>query len=954
MKIVFSNSPWWLLLIIPAVVLCLLPHLKLAKRYRRTRNRITSIVLHLTVMVLAILTMAGLEFHSMIPNEKNEIILLVDVSDTEEQSKRKRDQFVEQVLEDSQYDNYRVGVVTFGYDQVYAVPLTYEIDSIYDGYLLADEPDKSATNLADALEYTRNLFDNPTTGKIVLITDGKETDKEAVGVIRSVAAQGTKLDVAYIPSQFEGTDVQIVGVELPEYHVNKDEECTLTVVMQSNESGTVELFLEDKGEGNIVEEVESFSIGKGEQVISFKHTFSWEGLHEISFTAKMEGDVLNDNNVYSTYLNLEVYNKVLVLESVKDSSIALTKMMNENQENSNENQENPNENQKSNYEFDVMHITDDTVPKTVDTLRLYDQVILNNISNSDLKKISADFDKQLEEYVNVIGGGLFTVGGHELDGSAHSYNRKDMGGTLYQQMLPVQAINYTPPVAVMIVIDRSGSMNESDSHGDVKLEAAKAGAASCLSALSERDYVGIMTLDEAPEILLPLTSRVKEHAIRGAINKVVPADDDATTMFTDTIERAGQALRGIDNVAKRHILLVTDGEPNDKPSDYEPIIRNFNEANGITFSVVMIDNPKGSQAYNAMKAATDIGGGETFAAMSTSELVRLMKEDLNSAEITEVVVPDDGFAPIIKDMTSPLVQGLDRVDNSKNFNKLTAKLDGFFGVKERVTADVVLVGDFNVPLYAQWAYGEGMVGSFMCDLNNVWSQQFMTEESGKQFIRNVVNNLMPTESIRAPMMNYKLSEDNYTNLLSVFTAVDVEKEYIKAEMKGIDESGNEFTLSLNEASAKAGDFYVTTPFSKTNGYSRCEFVVKGTGVYKIVLTKCLLDGTVVKENGEKVEVEIYKSFAHSEEYDTVEDVTTAKTTLEYLVNRANGSMIEDLDDPMEIFKDFVTELPKVFDPRYLFMILAITLFLADIAVRKFKFKWPHEIIRGYQEKKKSK
>ena len=931
MKIVFSNSPWWLLLIIPAVVLCLLPHLKLAKRYRRTRNRITSIVLHLTVMVLAILTMSGLEFHSMIPNDKNEIILLVDVSDTEEQSKRKRDQFVEQVLEDSQYDNYRVGVVTFGYDQVYAVPLTYEIDSIYDGYRYAEEPDKTATNLADALEYTRHLFDNPTTGKIVLITDGKETDKEAVAAIRSVAAQGTKLDVAYIPSQFEGTDVQIVGIELPEYHVNVDEECNLTVIMQSNESGTVELLLEDKGEGKVVEDVESFS---------FKHKFTWEGLYEIKFTAKMEGDVLNDNNVYSTYLNLEVYNKVLVLESVEGSSVALTQMMNENQ--------------KIPYEFEIMHVSDEAVPKTVDTLRLYDQVILNNIANSDLKKISADFDKQLEEYVNVVGGGLFTVGGHELDGSAHSYNRKDMGGTVYQQMLPVQAINYTPPVAVMIVIDRSGSMNESDSHGDVKLEAAKAGAASCLSALSERDYVGIMTLDEAPEILLPLTSRVKEHAIRGAINKVIPADDDAGTMFTDTIIRAGQALRNIDNVAKRHILLVTDGEPNDKPSDYEPYIQDFNATNGITFSVVMIDNPKGSQAYNAMKAATDIGGGETYAAMSTSELVRLMKEDLNSDQITEVIVPDDGFAPIIKDMTSPLVQGLDRVDNSQNFNKLTAKLDGFFGVKERATADVVLIGDFNVPLYAQWAYGEGMVGSFMCDLNNVWSAQFMAEESGKQFIRNVVNNLMPTERIRAPMMNYKLSEDNYTNLLSVFTAVDVEKEYIKAEMKGIDESGNEFTLSLNEASAKSGICYVITPFSKTNGYSRCEFVVKGTGVYKIVLTRCLLDGTVVKENGKDVEVEIYKSFAHSEEYDTVEDATQAQTTLEYLANRANGAIIEDLDDPMEIFAGFVTELPRVFDPRYLFMILAITLFLADIAVRKFKFKWPHEIIRGYQEKNKSK
>ena len=33
------------------------------------------------------------------------------------------------------------------------------------------------------------------------------------------------------------------------------------------------------------------------------------------------------------------------------------------------------------------------------------------------------------------------------------------------------------------------------------------------------------------------------------------------------------------------------------------------------------------------------------------------------------------------------------------------------------------------------------------------------------------------------------------------------------------------------------------------------------------------------------------------------------------------------------------------------MILAIVFFLADIAVRKFKFKWPHELIREYKEKK---
>ena len=40
--------------------------------------------------------------------------------------------------------------------------------------------------------------------------------------------------------------------------------------------------------------------------------------------------------------------------------------------------------------------------------------------------------------------------------------------------------------------------------------------------------------------------------------------------------------------------------------------------------------------------------------------------------------------------------------------------------------------------------------------------------------------------------------------------------------------------------------------------------------------------------------------------------------------------------------------------RYLFMILALVLFLTDVAVRKFKFKWPHEIVRAFRDKRKDK
>ena len=53
LSINFSN-PWCMLLIIPAILFTLVPYFRMNKRYRGTRNRITSMVLHVLIMVLAI------------------------------------------------------------------------------------------------------------------------------------------------------------------------------------------------------------------------------------------------------------------------------------------------------------------------------------------------------------------------------------------------------------------------------------------------------------------------------------------------------------------------------------------------------------------------------------------------------------------------------------------------------------------------------------------------------------------------------------------------------------------------------------------------------------------------------------------------------------------------------------------------------------------------------------
>ena len=113
--------PWLLLLLIPAAVLTVLPYFFLNKKYRRTRNRIISMVMHGLVMLFAILALSGMTFNYTIHNEENEVLLLVDVSDTEQTCAERRDTFINEVINESAEDGYRIGVVTFGFDQRYIV-----------------------------------------------------------------------------------------------------------------------------------------------------------------------------------------------------------------------------------------------------------------------------------------------------------------------------------------------------------------------------------------------------------------------------------------------------------------------------------------------------------------------------------------------------------------------------------------------------------------------------------------------------------------------------------------------------------------------------------------------------------------------------------------------------------------------------------------------------------------
>ena len=891
------SYPWLLLLIIPAILFTLVPYFRMNKRYRGTRNRITSMILHVIIMVLAISVLSGVTIAYDLPNEENEVILLVDASFSSTESEIAKNDFIQSVIQ-SNSGEFKLGVVSFGFDQVYAVKLTNDMKNVYTDYLKANTPDDSATDIEAALQYTAGLFTSSKGGRIVLITDAVETDGAANNVIKSIAAQGVTVDTVYISGNKTGDEVQVIGMERPEEKIKVGEPFEISLSLQSSFAGTVSIVPYDNGSAGKSMEVE---VVNGIQNVKIPFEFVVPGMHEMYFEISCTDDTLEQNNVFYSYIYIESYNNILILESLEAESNTLCGMLDDEKN------------------VTVININDtDRVPKTLDQLRAYDEVILCNISNEDMPEGFIDI---LYTYVYEIGGGLFTICGNEYDENpgddewtANAYTRDDMYGTKYQEMLPTQIINYTPPTAVMILIDVSGSMWNPDDisqpYEQSKLYYAKQGAEACLDVLSERDYVGVIALADEYTEAIELTARTQRDKVLAAIEKV---QGPGGTIFSLALERAGQALKAMTSVEKKHIILITDGEPSADDTERYKFMMQENAAAGITLSIVGVECTA-TAAANMKNLLTEFAGMEDKNFYNVTDITRLpeaIREDLTAPEITEVQY--ETFQPTIS-ATTAITKGISQED--------MPELDGFYGMKAKQGATVVLSSKYS-PIYTQWKFGKGMVGTFACDLNGTFSSNFVDTTEGNAIINNILNALAPVENIRVSDIAVEVEGKNYKTQLNVFTELE-EGQYLEVQVTSPATDGS-YDEVVQTLTAGASD-----------GYTRMTFNVTTAGIHKILAQKKNADGTVVSET------EVYKALSYSLEYNAFVDEEAAEANAALLAENGRGTVVTD---PWQVYENSAQYLHRVIDPRIVFIIAVIALLLLDIAVRKFKWKWPHEIVR---------
>lgn len=184
-------------------------------------------------------------------------------------------------------------------------------------------------------------------------------------------------------------------------------------------------------------------------------------------------------------------------------------------------------------------------------------------------------------------------------------------------------------LAVVFLIDTSASVGAD--RLDATIEAVKA----YVNALNDGDYCGFTTL--APrrgETITLLPASEKESALQ-EIENIAEGGVEGGTIFSGAILDAGNALAEIENVERKHIVLITDGNPGDIYEVYVEYIEQ-NVKNQITMSVVMMD-VNDLCLREQMQIVADAGGGRCY---------DVQKEDYD--RVSEIILDD--LAEIRKEM----------------------------------------------------------------------------------------------------------------------------------------------------------------------------------------------------------------------------------------------------------------------------------------------------------------
>jgi uncharacterized membrane protein len=529
----------------------------------------------------------------------------------------------------------------------------------------------SGTNLFQALQLALATLTPGHANRVVLLTDGRQNAGNALAGAQ--AAKDAHVDIHYVASPLTfSQEVVAESLVLPQ-EVKFGEPFQAKVVAWSlkDTQGRLSLFRNGEFMGSQI-----IRLAPGKNVFSYRQSLEGAGIHVYQASLDVDGDTIEDNNRAVGTVVVRGRPQVLLADKDKTHAQSLAAAL-------------------KSQNIDVTTVDPAGIPKDIAGLQKYDGVVLSNVSSLKLTRAQMG---HIRDYVREHGGGLMMVGGEDSFGLGGYYR------TPIEEALPVtmdvkQKVEI-PSLAVVLSVDRSGSMAMSTDEKITKLDLAKEAAHLVVDLLDERNEVGVQSWDT--EFIWDVQVRTAKdraavhHAIAtikaGGGTDGYPALKDAYSIL---FERPALL---------KHVIFLSDGQMT--RGDFAGLLRRMAK-DKITVSTVAIGKDADVQL---MVDIAKWGKGRFYYTEDSQTIPRIFTLETQLASKASIV--EQPFRP---QLTSPAHEAMQDIDW-----KAAPPLGGYVATSLKATADMVLMSHQEDPVLATWRYGLGRSAAFTSDAKAKW------------------------------------------------------------------------------------------------------------------------------------------------------------------------------------------------------------------------------------------
>jgi Ca-activated chloride channel homolog len=410
--------------------------------------------------------------------------------------------------------------------------------------------DPGATDIAGALTTAAGIFPPTDEKRLLLLSDGVETENSAIDELPALAEAGVRIFTAAPPPSAVAR-VALAGFEAPST-VHAQTSFALHLDIASEASHPVDAHIRLYGEG-VALGGQQVQLQPGMNRFELPYQIDQPGAYLLRAAIDVAPDLALVNSSAEAAVSVAPPPHVLLIANPPPESLVKALEL---------------------RHYTVASAGPHGLSTSAADYLAYQAVIVANVT-ADAIAPAAQY--ALNRYVADYGGGLIVTGDTLRDAKFH-------GGAL-EKTLPIEFQPQPPPpsrepIAVYLLIDRSNSMSYNSRFPAVRdgerIHYAKEAATALLNQLDDTDYVGVIAFDSEPYVLGHLRPLGEDRdELLGRVARLEPGGG---TDFKEALETAEREILAT-GLPVREVLLLTDGDTNRQYHDHDQLMSDYAREN---------------------------------------------------------------------------------------------------------------------------------------------------------------------------------------------------------------------------------------------------------------------------------------------------------------------------------------------------------------------------------------